>query len=55
LSHSAFFPFDVLSHSAFCLSTFCPFGVCYFDILSVNRQYIGREGSRGRAGIDKWI
>jgi hypothetical protein len=43
LSHSAFFPFDVLSHSAFwlstlCCSTFCPFGVCYFDILSVNRK-----------------
>jgi hypothetical protein len=42
LYHSAFFPFDVLSHSAFCLSTFwrstfCTFGVCYFDILSVNQ------------------
>jgi hypothetical protein len=41
-SHLAFFPFNVLSHSAFCLSTlcrsaFCTFGVCYFDILSVNR------------------
>jgi hypothetical protein len=39
LYHSAFFPFDILSHSAFCLSTFCTFGVCYFDILSVNPLY----------------
>jgi hypothetical protein len=44
LSHVAFFPFNILSHSAFCLLTFCrstffTFGICYFDILSVNRIF----------------
>ncbi len=28
--------FGILSHSTICRSTFCTFGVCYFDILSVN-------------------
>jgi hypothetical protein len=42
LSQSAIFPFNVLSHSAFFLSTFCPstfftVGVFYFDVLSVNQ------------------
>jgi hypothetical protein len=23
----------------FCRSTFCTFGVCYFDFLSVNRKF----------------
>jgi hypothetical protein len=27
---------DILSHSTFCRSMFCTFGVCYFDLLSVN-------------------
>ncbi len=48
------FSFDVLSHSAFCLSTICPstfspFGVFYFDILSVNPLYNG-DGAGGRGG-----
>jgi hypothetical protein len=39
------FPFDVLSHSAFFLSTFCPstfltLGVFYFDVLSVYHIHI---------------
>ncbi len=38
-----FLPFDILSfgilsHSTFCRSTFFTFGVCYFDIFSVNRS-----------------
>jgi hypothetical protein len=42
LSVRHFVPFDILSfgilsHSTFCRSTFCTFGVCYVDILSVNR------------------
>jgi hypothetical protein len=42
------FPFAVLSHSAFCLSSFCrwtffTFGVCYLNILSVNWYFGHRE------------
>ncbi len=42
MSHSTFFPFEVLSHSAYFLLTFCPstfftVGVFFFNILSVNR------------------
>ncbi len=36
LSHSTLCPFDIFYHSTFCHSTFFTFGVCYFDILSVN-------------------
>jgi hypothetical protein len=41
LSFRHFLPFDILSfgilsHATLCRLTFCTFGVCYFDILSVN-------------------
>jgi hypothetical protein len=32
------FSFGNVSHSTFCRSTFFPFGVCYFNILSVNQM-----------------
>ncbi len=31
--------FGIVSHSTFCRSAFCIFGVCYFDILSVNHFF----------------
>jgi hypothetical protein len=37
--HSMFNPIQRFFHSTFYRSTFCTFGVCYFDILSVNRIY----------------
>jgi hypothetical protein len=43
LSVRHFLPFDIssfgiLSHSMFCRSMFFTFGICYFNILSVNRE-----------------
>jgi hypothetical protein len=37
LSFRHFLPFNILSFGILAHSTFCTFGVCYFDILSVNR------------------